>query len=254
MPSKRASQRGPGERASRPWSHAKHSSAKPYVGVNLHKNTGNFESSFWYGNFPEARANRRKGKQFYLGSWDTPAEAARAHDLMAINVYGRSANLNFDESTYDVEFIVAQPFDTFLAVVKRQAMLRGLRGDTGYRGVTHPSHGSRGYEARFKEDTRSNAFLGRFETAKEAARAYDRAVLARHGKVYTLNFPGDVDPRIVEAEPHVVRMLDVPMLAAGSREPADPPREPSSGETTDACDGEDGVLIYEQPPWWPFPV
>ena len=189
---------------------SKHPSTRPYVGVNLHKNTGNFEGSFWYSNYPSLPASSsRSGRQFYLGTWNTPGEAARAHDLMALNVRGLDARLNFELDTYDAEYVVEQPFDLLLAVIKHQAMVRRPQSLSGYRGVATVNHGSRGFEARLhRKRDGVHLLLGRFKTPEEAAQAYDEAVKSSNGDLSTLNFPGGADARAVELEAKVTTMID----------------------------------------------
>lgn len=108
-------------------------------------------------------------KYTHLGSYDTPEEAARAYDQAAYSIYGEFARLNFPLQYANANYI---------HVVSQKPA-------SGYRGVVLQG---RRWTARLRVNDKLHS-IGTFDTAIEAARAYDRYALRHRGEAAKLNFP-----------------------------------------------------------------
>jgi hypothetical protein len=111
------------------------------------------------------------------GTYDTPKQAAKAHDAAAIELGRPLSTLNFPKKV-PPEYIPTN---------------NGQQSNntTGYRGVSTRVRGSKtkyGYQVKIMIKGK-NVFLGHFNTRKQAAIAYDHAV-HKHGLPTSwLNFP-----------------------------------------------------------------
>ncbi|HEX6796370.1 MAG TPA: HNH endonuclease [Ktedonobacterales bacterium] len=109
--------------------------------------------------------------RYQLGSFATAEEAAFAYDKVALSLYGDRAQLN-------------HPVEQVLAWVRPPRRLRASNS-SGYRGVRRI--GRRWCAGLHAAGIAKH--LGMFDTAEEAARAYDAAALEVYGDRAILNFP-----------------------------------------------------------------
>jgi hypothetical protein len=126
---------------------------------------------------------RIDGKNKYLGSYDTAKQASKAYDKKAIKLRKPLSKLNYPKK----------------APVGYTPLQKTLRSSNtvGYRGVC--KKGKLGYQAQIKIDGKCT-YIGLYDTAEEAAIAYDRAVLKANQSTSLLNFPDmvhnlDVEPK-----------------------------------------------------------
>ena len=141
-----------------------------YIGVDKVP-SGRFRAKISIGN----------GKFKYLGSsYDTAKQAAKAYDKEAIKLRRPFSKLNY-------------PKKAPVGYTPRQQPLKS-HNTVGYRGVCKEG---KNFTARIQFDGKKTR-IGFYETAKEAAIAYDRAVLKANKSTTLLNFPDMVHNLDVE--------------------------------------------------------
>ena len=111
------------------------------------------------------------GKSQYIGMFDTAKQAARAYDRAAMQAGYPPMKLNYQDKV---------PMD-----YKPKKKKLASNNTIGYRGVS--KKGNR-FEARITIDGKLQ-YIGMFDTAKKAARAYDRAAIQAKRSKSDLNFP-----------------------------------------------------------------
>ena len=111
-------------------------------------------------------------KQHNLGTHDTAKEAAIVYDRAVHKANKSTSLLNFPDMVHNLD---VEP--------KRK---KYKRSSTGYRGVQKLASGR--FIARMKTDGKNNSY-GTFDTAIQAALAFDQAAIKSGKKKSTLNFP-----------------------------------------------------------------
>ena len=115
------------------------------------------------------------GKNTGLGNYDTPKEAAIAYDRAVLKANQSTTLLNFPDMVHNLDI---EPKNK-----------NTKRSSTGYRGVNKKADGT--FQARFANGGKRKCISG-FNTAIQAALAYDQAAIKAGKKKSTLNFPDGI--------------------------------------------------------------
>jgi len=112
-------------------------STSKFRGVTHHCRTGKFESHVW-----------SRGKQVYLGGFDSEHQAAVAYDLIAIRCRGERAQTNFDIQNYrgELENLNEISEEDLVLSLRRQSKGFNKGSSSRFRGVTQHAKGK--FEAR----------------------------------------------------------------------------------------------------------
>lgn len=227
-----------------------------YRGVTRHRWTGRYEAHLW-DNSCKKEGQSRKGRQVYLGGYDTEEKAARAYDLAALKYWGPSTHINFSLENYRKELEEMKTMSRLEYIAHLRRRSSGFsRGASIYRGVTrHHQHGR--WQARIGRVTgNKDLYLGTFTTQEEAAEAYDIAAIKFRGVNAVTNF--DVSRYDVE------KIMTSNTLLAGElvrRNKEAAPRYDmgylTSGEAPQSIDGNGlgwKIVLHESPQGQPNDV
>ncbi|XP_022764673.1 ethylene-responsive transcription factor WRI1-like [Durio zibethinus] len=202
-----------------------------YRGVTRHRWTGRFEAHLWDKSSWNNIQNK-KGRQVYLGAYDSEEAAARTYDLAALKYWGPETTLNFSIERYEkeIEEMKKVSKEEYLASLRRRSS--GFsRGVSKYRGVARHHHNGR-WEARIgRVFGNKYLYLGIYNTQEEAAAAYDMAALEYRGANAVTNF--DISHYIDRLKQKGILFLDqtqeqIPDLPEAQRAEAEV--EPKQGE------------------------
>ena len=119
-------------------------------------------------------------KTISLGTYDSPKQAALAFDRAAIQHKRPKSSLNYPNG-FPID---DEDYEKIMNPEKRRKL--SSTNTTGYTGV-YTARGNR-FRAQIKINRKDKA-LGTYNTAKEAALVYDRAVIQHKLPFHTLNFP-----------------------------------------------------------------
>ncbi|TYG84810.1 hypothetical protein ES288_A13G001400v1 [Gossypium darwinii] len=160
-----------------------------YRGVTRHRWTGRFEAHLW-DKTSWNNIQNKKGRQVYLGAYDSEEDAARTYDLAALKYWGPETTLNFSVERYgkEIEEMNKVSKEEYLASLRRRSS--GFsRGISKYRGVASRHHQNGRWEARIgRVFGNKYLYLGTYNTEEEAAAAYDMAALEYRGVNAITNF------------------------------------------------------------------
>ncbi|GBF95011.1 pathogenesis-related genes transcriptional activator [Raphidocelis subcapitata] len=154
------------------------SGTSAYRGVTRHRRSGRWESHIWI---------KEMNKQVYLGGFEQQESAAEAYDMAALKTKGEGAITNFAKARYADLLAVMHSITTEELVMAVRRQSQGFsRGSSTFRGVT--AHPSGRWEARIGIPHSRHIYLGLYAEERDAARAYDTALVRLKGLAAATNY------------------------------------------------------------------
>lgn len=119
---------------------------------------------------------RVNGKLIYGGSFKCPLDAAKRYNELAIKHFGEFACIN----------IITPELEKFYEINRPPTRRVGSKNKTGFIGISISKSNKKPFIATISVKG-ENVYLGNFETAKEAAKVYNEAVIEYGRPEYFLN-------------------------------------------------------------------
>ncbi|KAG1672574.1 hypothetical protein FOA52_010675 [Chlamydomonas sp. UWO 241] len=141
-----------------------------YIGVSWDKSSSSLHVKLY-----EPSTKRQR----HIGSFSSEGDAARAHDVAAVQAHGPGAKRNFPGETVG---------ELPMPVGKEQ---KQQRGSSRYLGVTWHKGKFSWNVALADPQTKRARYVGCYATEEDAARAYDRAAVQARGPGAKRNFPDE---------------------------------------------------------------
>ncbi|KAE8767868.1 Ethylene-responsive transcription factor 9 [Hordeum vulgare] len=153
-----------------------------FRGVYRHPRSGRYSA--------QIRDPERRAKLYWLGSFATGEEAARAHDAAAVTLYGSKAVTNYEQPRTAAIDGEESPMDHFPEL---RSNIRAWRKEVAASGTRSGHVGVHRYRGKYSAQIwdpvrRADQWLRTFGAAEDIFGAYDSAAVRMHGAAAETNF------------------------------------------------------------------